>query len=155
MNYTLGLIDDIGLSPDRQAELHALSEQAELAADRAQRAGALSYEITYAQRAPMLGADGEQLARGGELLWNEPGDPVLDADRRPTTFWGKVGEKTQPEWLNDQLNALFNLRNRLVGAEPIVERRAAARREAARQRPQAARQGQERSRRRRRRARRR
>lgn len=119
---TLKLIEDVGLSDGRQRQLNALSQRADLAAEYAQRAASLSYEMTYAERAPMLGPDGRQMMDGREPMWFEPGDAVLDAENRPMTFFAEVAGKNEAGWTNERLATLMDLRNKLIEAEPIVRR---------------------------------
>jgi hypothetical protein len=116
MDQTTRLIADIGLPTGRQQEIHDLSLRADVANEYATRAAALSYDLLYAARSPFLGPDGAAIAG----RFHEIGDPVLDAENRPTRHAEAINGLVDHEWVRQQMDHLFNLRNRLIEAEGIV-----------------------------------
>lgn len=121
LRYAMRLIRGIGVPAELQQQLTSLSTNADTWAEFAQRAGALSYEMLYAERTPQIGPDGRPvLGNDGRPLFHEVGDPILDAERRPMTHFAEVNGMTEAGWTQRRLEALLTLRNRLVEAARIV-----------------------------------
>lgn len=121
MRRTLNLISGIGLSTGDQSKLTELSNTSDMWAEWASRAGQLSYEMLYAERTPALYPDGRPILDGrGRPTFNEIGDPILDAERRPMTHYAAVNGLTEAGWTDKRLGLLGDLRNRLIQAVGVV-----------------------------------
>ncbi|HTE60088.1 MAG TPA: transglycosylase SLT domain-containing protein, partial [Solirubrobacteraceae bacterium] len=109
-----GLVDrikGIGLPRGIQKALGSYGENANIFGEYADRAASLTDEstITEALEAEMTRRQGIGLAF-----------PDTDQQAMVDSMLGRVGGKSQLDWLTDQLGALFNWRNTIIDAEKIV-----------------------------------
>lgn len=121
LKRSMKAIEGVGLSAAHQRRLVELSGNVDLFDEYAGRAGSESYELLYKGGEPVTDAAGVHLRdAAGNLRYHEAGDPVLDGERRPMTFFARVAGKTEAEWTQARLDALLALRGKLIGGSEIV-----------------------------------